>query len=306
MAIKVFGVTGNKLLPGSETDTFVDFLLNAYPTLKENNETVLAASVLARTQLGGGGDLARNNLYSTALGGYPLLQARDAAERMNNTVSSVLMAPFYSVSAYRHGTDALPSPAVKYRVFPCAGAAPYDGDQSALPVDHLTRDLSTRLTSTEYCFVFQIQQQVDACSQPINDLNVEWTEDVSPYVTVATINITAQAVQTDSNSLTCRHATFNPWRTLPEHRPLGSANRARLFAYMNSQNQRLALNLALDPHKNTTAPPGWQYWNNNEIGINAQFTPPVIKTRQPFNPQAGDFQAPYTPPAPCQPKICFS
>ena len=29
----------------------------------------------------------------------------------------------------------------------------------------------------------------------------------------------------------CENLSFNPWRTLPEHRPLGSINRARLQVY---------------------------------------------------------------------------
>jgi len=299
MAIKVLGVTGTKLLPGFTDDTAVDFLLNAYPTLAQNNETVLAASVFARTQLSGGGDRGRAGLSTF----YPLVVSRDAAERLNNTVVSSLLAPYYSVSAYRLGIDALPSPAAKYRVFPCDGAAPTGFVQSNLAVDHLTQDMTTRIATREYCFVFQVQLQTNVCNQPINDLSVEWLQTDSPFVTVATLNITVQPVQTDVN-LTCRHAAFNPWRTTAEHRPLGSANRARLFAYMNSQNQRLSLNLAVEPF--TQKPHlGWQFWAPTETGINNNFQTPVIKTYQ-FNPLAGNFHMPVVPLTPCPPRLCFN
>jgi hypothetical protein len=300
MAIKLSGVTGVKLLPGFTDDTHVDFLFNAHPTLKENNETVLAATVLARTQLNGGGDRGR-----AALGNfYPQVVARDALERANSAVSSALNIAYYSVSAYKLGLAPIPAPAAKYRVLPCAGAeAPGFNVAGAAP-DYLSVDLATKLAAQGYCFLFQVQLQTDVCLQPINDLSVEWLEAASPFVTVATVNISSQVVANDVN-LTCRHTAFNPWRTTLEHRPLGSANRARLFAYMNAQNQRLSLNQAVEPSTQKVYP-GWQTWANTEIGINDQFQTPIVKTGFPYNPQAGNFHAPWVPPTPCPtPRLCF-
>jgi catalase len=289
MAIKISGVTGAKLLPGFTDDTHVDFLLNASPILAQNNETVLAATVMARTQLSGGGDRGRAGLINF----YPQVVARDLAERQNSAVSSSLNIAYYSVSAYKFGLDPLPAPAVKYRVIPCTGVEAPGFNAAGAAVDYLSTDMVTKLAAAAYCFNFQIQLQTNVCNQPINDLSVEWLEAASPFVTVATINIPIQAVTNDVN-LTCRHTAFNPWRTTAEHRPLGSANRARLFAYMNAQNQRLSLNLAVEPSTGKVYP-GWQTFANTELGINDQFQTPVVKTGFPYNPQAGNFHAPYTP-----------
>jgi hypothetical protein len=298
-ALKVFGVAGTKLLPGFTTDPNVDFLFNAAPILPQNNETVYAASVMARTQLMGGGDRGRAALA----GAYPLLVQRDAAERAGAAVSSSLNLPYYSVSAYKYGLAA-PSGAAKYRLYPCAGPETPGFNTATAATDYLSTDLAAKLAANQFCFLFQVQLQTNVCNQPINDLSVEWLPADSPFVTVATVNMTVQTVTNDLN-LTCRHTAFNPWRTTAEHRPLGSANRARLFAYMNAQNQRLSLNLAVEPSTGKVHP-GWQTWTNSEIGINDQFVTPAIKTAFPYNPEAGNFHAPYTPPTPCQPRLCFA
>jgi len=296
LAMKVFGVTGAKLLPGFTTDPNVDFLFNANPILPQNNETVLAAAVMARTQLSGGGDRGRASFQNF----YPLPYARDLSERGNASVSSSLNLPYYSVSPYKLG---LTGAAVKYRVFPCAGAEAPGFNVAAAATNYLSVDLAAKLAANPFCFLFQVQIQNSACNQPINDLSVEWLETESAFVTVATINMTVQTVTNDLN-LTCRHTAFNPWRITAEHRPLGSANRARLFAYMNSQNQRLSLNSAVEPSTGLVHP-GWQKWTAAEIGINDQFTVPAIKTAFPYNPEAGNFQVPYVPPTPCQPRLCL-
>jgi hypothetical protein len=76
---------------------------------------------------------------------------------------------------------------------------------------------------------------------------------------------------------------MNAWRVLPEHRPIGSLNRARLFAMMNSHNQRLALDNAIEPFTGRNHP-GLQFWLPEELGINDKFVPPKIKVNFPGNP----------------------
>jgi hypothetical protein len=40
----------------------------------------------------------------------------------------------------------------------------------------------------------------------------------------------------------CEHLSFNPWRCLPEHRPLGGINRARKAIYDGITRRRHELN----------------------------------------------------------------
>jgi hypothetical protein len=282
LAMKI-NVPGPKLLPGFEDDNHMDIVFNAFPVFTFDNETSFAAGVMARTALCGGGDKCRSRFGQF----YPAAGVRSATEHKNNTVDSVLMMPFYAISPYKFGADPLPSPAVKYRLYPCGGVNPPINYTGATP-DYLTVDMTSRLAGRAYCFYFQIQLQRDPCAQPINDFAVEWLETDTPYITIAVLNIPSQTVQTDNNS-TCKHNTMNAWRVPAEHRPLGSLNRARLFAMMNSHNQRLSLDNVIEPITGRKHP-GLQYWAPDELGINANFAPPKIKVGFPGNP------SPYIPP----------
>jgi hypothetical protein len=276
LAMKIT-VPGPKILPGFEDDNHMDIVFNAAPTFTFENETSFAAGVMARTALCGGGDACRSKFGPI----YQAAAARSAAEHKNNTVDSVLKMPFYAISPYRFGLDPLPAPAAKYRVYPCSGVNPAINYTGATP-DYLTIDMTSRLAASAYCFYFQIQLQKDPCLHPINDFGVEWLETDTPYITVAVINIPSQVVQTDNNA-TCRHNTMNAWRVIPEHRPLGSLNRARLFAMMNSHNQRLSLDNVVEPITGLRHP-GLQFWSPDELGINTNFVPPRIKSGFPGNP----------------------
>jgi hypothetical protein len=65
---------------------------------------------------------------------------------------------------------------------------------------------------------------------PVEDATVEWQEVESPYVPVARIRIPQQGVAAPDTGA-CENAAFDPWHSLPEHRPLGSLNRARRAIY---------------------------------------------------------------------------
>jgi hypothetical protein len=275
-------VPGTKLLPGFEDDTHHDFVFNAFPVFNFNNETVFGAGVMSRVELGGGGDTKRP-LFAQF---YPFNANIDKVQHLNNTVVSQLTMPYHAISPYKFGLT-LPSPAVKYRVYPCGGVIPAVNSTGSDP-NYLTIDMQNRLAADDYCFYFQLQFQKDPCKHPINDFSVEWLETDTPYITVATITIPKQTVLTDTDN-TCKHAAMNAWRVLPEHRPIGSLNRARLFAMMNSQNQRLGLDNIVEPFTGRNHP-GLQFWLPEELGINAGFTPAKIKVNFPGNPLAYVYQ----------------
>jgi catalase len=277
LALKLFNVSGTKLLPGFEDDDHHDFVFNAVPVFTFNNETVFSAGVMSRTQLCGGGDKCRS-LFNAA---YPEAAARSAEEHRNNTVVSQLTMPYFAISPFKFGLDPLPSPAVKYRLFPCGEVIPAV-PQPGSTVDYLTVDLANRLQTSDYCFHFQLQFQKDPCLHPINDFGVEWLETDTPYITVATLNIPRQKILTDKNPI-CRHTAMNVWRVLEEHRPLGSLNRARLFAMMNAQNQRLSLNNQIEPITGKRHP-GFQFWNAEDLGINENFQMAQLKANFSGNP----------------------
>jgi hypothetical protein len=298
-AFKLFKVGGVKLIPGFEDDNHFDFEFSAFPVFPSGNETVFAAAIMSRTQVNGGGDRGRS-LFGTA---YPATAALAAQERVNNSVSSVLLMPYWSACAFKYGPDPLPSPAAKYRVFPCDGVNQTFFNQSTAAPDHLTQDLTNRLAARSYCFVFQVQLQTDACKQPINDWAVEWLEADAPYVTVATIDIPIQAVQTEANNHTCKHFTISPWRVTNEHRPLGAHNRVRLLSHMNSANQRFVLNHIFDPITQRSYA-GFQYFTADELTLDNNYVSPKLKTGNPYSPNPGQYHQPTPMFPPCPSRQC--
>jgi hypothetical protein len=86
-------------------------------------------------------------------------------------------------------------------------------------------------------FDFHVQLQEDPATMPTDDATVEWS---SPFHKVAELMIPAQTFDTLERDALGERLAFNPWRSLPEHAPLGSLNRARLSAYRSSAQIRAA------------------------------------------------------------------
>ena len=91
--------------------------------------------------------------------------------------------------------------------------------------------MAAHLSQREACFDFFVQFQADPRETPIEDATVEWREQNSPFHKVARITIPAQDVTDPARLDTCERTAFNPWHCLPDHRPLGSMNRARREIY---------------------------------------------------------------------------
>jgi hypothetical protein len=85
--------------------------------------------------------------------------------------------------------------------------------------------------------------QVAPVTMPVEDPTVNWSEQESSFVTVATIRIPQQDFNTDERKQFDEQQSFSPWHTLPEQQPLGGVNRARkriyteLAQFRNEMNQ---------------------------------------------------------------------
>ena len=76
-----------------------------------------------------------------------------------------------------------------------------------------------------------VQVQTDPHLMPIEDATVKWPERLSPYVPVARLRLPAQRFDSDEQLAFADVLRYNPWHSLPEHRPLGNSNRARRRMY---------------------------------------------------------------------------
>ncbi len=139
---------------------------------------------------------------------------------------------YWSVSAYLLGGGQ----AVKYAVVPRHPQAISRSDRRA--DNHLHEDLERQLRGHALTMDFLVQRQLDADAMPIEDLSVRWDERRSPFIKVATIRAPRQELGAALRERADR-ASFNAWRCLPEHRPLGSVNRARRHIYEALNRERL-------------------------------------------------------------------
>lgn len=80
-------------------------------------------------------------------------------------------------------------------------------------------------------YVFSAQLATDRDQFPIEDATAKWPEDVSPFQPVARISIPAQDAYEPARVKYIEALSFSPAHALASMRPLGSLNRARLYAY---------------------------------------------------------------------------
>lgn len=89
----------------------------------------------------------------------------------------------------------------------------------------------------------RVQLCVSVQDMPIEDSSVPWSEELSPYVSVATLKVPRQNAWEGEATVKAEDAlAFNPWHCIAAHRPLGSINRVRKKAYAASSTFRSAVN----------------------------------------------------------------
>ena len=138
--------------------------------------------------------------------------------------ANLLQIPYWSQTAYAFGDKV-----VQYHM------EPHQKATSTLPEkptpNFLRERLKEDLGRQEAGFDFMVQLQTDPAKMPVEDPMVAWDPSLSPYRKVATLRLPTQTFDTPAQMQFCENLSFNAWRTLPEHRPLGAINRARLRVY---------------------------------------------------------------------------
>ncbi|MFP6680894.1 MAG: catalase, partial [Gammaproteobacteria bacterium] len=115
--------------------------------------------------------------------------------------------------------------AVKYSTRPCNRSLANIRDKQG--GEYLQNQLKRHLASDSGCFEFLVQFQTDPEAMPIEDASVEWDKLFAPFEPIALLTIATQNFDSHEQMKICENLSFNPWRALPEHRPLGGINRAR-------------------------------------------------------------------------------
>ncbi len=163
MAIKLTGVPGNKLIDNKNTAQTQDFLNVHFPVFNVANLQEFT------------GFLKNPLLY---LGTHPraaILATRAFGKKRTDPAET----QYWSMAAYAPGSQA-----VKYTVIPCS--APQTPNPSQKTDNYLTENLIAHLNSRGACYHFMVQVQKDPQSTPVEDPSIEWQQQDSPFVSMAT------------------------------------------------------------------------------------------------------------------------
>lgn len=111
-----------------------------------------------------------------------------------------------------------------------------------VPFNYLRENMVKTLNRKDVEFDLLIQVQTDPFLMPIEDASVRWPEKLSPFIPAATVHIPQQQFDAEAQFEFGKRLKMNPWHCLPEHRPLGNQNRARLRMYDELSNFRQEMN----------------------------------------------------------------
>lgn len=221
MSFKLYGISGEPLWGGASEQ---HFLLNSYPGLFAEDPSEFLA-FLEATAEGSIWKFFINPSHWDAL--KIILQGREV-------IDSPFNITYWSTTPYRLGRDT--TTAVKYSARACDASMEINTERH----ENFLRDaMVEQLQAGPVCFDFGVQLQDDPVSMPIEDASIIWDESVSPFRTIANLIIEDQAFNNEAALMTCEQQAFNPWHSLPDHRPLGGINRVRLPVYTEAAEFRL-------------------------------------------------------------------
>ncbi len=265
MAIKVMGVEGEKLLEAEKDAKTQDFILmNAEAFFLTSLEEYVTFTryqeedrVLAYFHEGSLNPFRWKWQWLIRAG--PLL---------GRPPDSLVETQFNSLTAYKHGPDNN----IKYRVEPveCSSGPPFEPEGvpfwCQMPLgpslfecdpDLLRNTMDHDIRKAAACFDFQVQ--VPGSNMPVEDSTVIWSEEESPFVTVAKIEIPAQEFNTKEQNNFCESLAYKPWHSLPAHRPLGAMNRVRKAVYVETSRYRRDKNSKSESPEKVQFPEGMKF-----------------------------------------------
>jgi len=233
IAIKILGVSGEKILESEKQATTQDFIMINHPVFFAND---------AKRYLSFINDVNSHNIIRKlhipfALGFKGTMNALGAR---NSQIANPIYARYWSMVPYQLGLGN-DRQAVKYSVRACSVTA------NNLPKnpshDFLREALKNTLQQTDVCMEFLIQPRTSS-QMLIEDSMTEWDEKAAPFYQVATIHIPKQNFDTPEQNKFCENLSFTPWHALPAHKPLGAVNRMRKVIYENISRVRHDMNSA--------------------------------------------------------------
>jgi hypothetical protein len=227
IAIKVHRVPGKKLLVGDESSDACDFLLANHPVSfhRHLEDYPPIRALMAQGKVG-------EVLKRFKPEGRLLLKA------VLKLVKNPLKIAYFSQTPYKFGEGRV----VKYALIPAPrGLVSRVLDFLTIPNffdgcylrNAAARTLRRR--SMQFTFCIQFQGMEDS----IEDPSIEWKSELVPLAVLTIPRRQVPLLESAGETL-----SFNPWRTLPEHRPMGWVNRVREAVYRADFTWRTGKNAA--------------------------------------------------------------
>ncbi|MET0389712.1 MAG: hypothetical protein ABW321_27310 [Polyangiales bacterium] len=214
VALKLLNVGGAKLLDGEEHGMTHDFVFASDDAFIAKNLTEFAALVQAAV--------------SGRLSTFRLTHPRFALSAWRASRHRSLLELGYSSVV----PQLLGARAATYHLRPSvrAGATPLATPSARIEPDQLRRDLINRLAQGSASFDLLVQLRGAARMSGTDESGVVHRESGELHK-LATLELPAQVFDTPERRDFSAHLSFEPWRCLPEHRPLGGVGRARRQVY---------------------------------------------------------------------------
>jgi hypothetical protein len=211
-AIKIIGVSGEKLLRHQKNAITHDFILVTAQTLQTKTVKDFQKSIYALTG-------SKIGLFFYAIT-HPKVIYRSL--KQISKCNNLLQERYFSMTPYKFGIGN----AVKYAVFP-QNTDKTNNINQADP-DYLKKQLITDLKKGDVSLDFMVQFQTDPEKMPIENPTIIW---VSTFQKVATIKIKQQNFDLPAQNEYGENLSFTPWHCIEDHKPLGGVNRARKVVY---------------------------------------------------------------------------
>lgn len=155
------------------------------------------------------------------------------------TQSSPLEAPYFSCVPYLLGEGQ----AMQYSVWPKSKRrTPIPRLPLRPPDDYLRNAMAATLAEEDVELEIRLQLQTDSHLMPLENNGVLWPEKLSPRIPAATLRIPKQKFDSPAQMAFARALSYNPWHSIPEHRPLGNQSRARRRMYDTLSRLRHTMN----------------------------------------------------------------
>lgn len=241
LAIKILGVPGDRL-PGSENDTTQDFVLVNGPAFAAPTAKAFLGKLKLLAKTTDKAEGLKKVLAATLRGLETVLEAAGTGSGLLKSLgghprTNILGETFFSQAPIRYG-DYIAKVSI----------APASSELMALtnaPLDahgghDVIRDMAQEFFADhDAVWELRVQLCMDLALMPVEDSSKPWSEDLSPYVTVARITAQPQDSWSSESVRSVDDAmAFSPWHGLLAHQPLGSIMRVRRQTYDKSSSFR--------------------------------------------------------------------